>query len=181
MRTRARIGLALGGGGARGLAHLGVLKALQAHEIPIDMVAGTSIGALIGAAYALQPDAHALEQRTLEFVRSPQFNEVGLRFFKKKKDVENFFGQVASFVKERIVINLAPSRASLVGGWRLVKAVDFMLADGHFDDLQLPFVCVAAELTTGAEIVLRQGRLRAAVRASMSIPGFLPPVKFHGY
>lgn len=178
---RPRVGLALGGGGARGLAHIGVLKILEANHIPIDMIAGTSIGALVGAAYALEPRAAAVEKLALEFIRSNEFEKSGLELFKKKKEAENFFAQVATYVKERIIINLAHSRPSLVGGWRVTMAVDFIVADKSFDEVQVPLACVATDLTTGEEIVFREGRLRRAVAASMSIPGFLPPVNYHGY
>ncbi len=180
-RRRPRVGLALGGGGARGLAHIGVLKVLEAHGIPIDLIAGTSIGALIGAAYALEPDAEKLKNAAEAFVRSPAFYESGLTLFKKKKPAENFFAQVAEYMKDRLVINLAYSRLSLVGGWRAAKAVDFILPDKTFADLRLPFVCVATDLKTGKEVTFHKGSLRGAARASMSIPGFLPPVRSRDY
>lgn len=178
---RPRVGLALGGGGARGLAHIGVLKVFERHHLPIDMIAGTSIGALVGATYALHPQTSAVEKRALEFIYSEEFKESGLDLFKKKNAAENFFAQVATHVRERIVINLAHSRPSLVGGWRITKAVDFILDDKSFEDMKVPFACVATDLTTGEEIVFREGRIRRAVQASMSIPGFLPPVNLRGY
>ncbi len=178
---RPRLGLALGGGGARGLAHIGVLKIFEANHLPIDMIAGTSIGAMVGATYALHPQTSVVEKRALEFIHSPEFEESGLDLFKKKNAAENFFAQVATFVKERIVINLAHSRPSLIGGSRITQVVDFVLEDRDFEDTQIPFACVATDLTTGEEIVFREGRIRRAVQASMSIPGFLPPVNLHGY
>jgi NTE family protein len=173
--------LALGGGGARGLAHIGVLKVLESNQITVDVIAGTSIGALIGAVYALHPLAGPLEERARAFVHAPEFHESGLYLFKKKKAAENFFGQVAKYVKERVVINLAHSRPSLVGGWRVSRAVEFMIEDKNFDDCRLPFACVATDIATGNEVIFREGRLRQAVAASMSIPGFLPPVNYDGY
>ncbi len=179
-RKPPRIGLALGGGGARGLAHIGVLKVLEAHGIKIDVIAGSSIGALVGATYALEPQAALVEAKAAAFLESPSYEQSGLELFKKKKAAENFFGQVATFVKERIVINLAPSRPSLVGGWRIAKVAEFMLADKSFADLKIPFACVATDLDTGEEVVYQDGPLRETVQASMSIPGFLPPVYFRG-
>lgn len=179
-RKPPRIGLALGGGGARGLAHIGVLKVLEASGIKIDVIAGTSIGALVGATYALEPQAAAVAAKAEAFINSPSYEQSGLDLFKKKKAVENFFGQVATFVKERLVINLAASRPSLVGGWRIALVAEFMLADRAFADLKIPFACVATDLDTGEEVVYQTGPLREAVRASMSIPGFLPPVHYRG-
>ncbi|MGH7595490.1 MAG: patatin-like phospholipase family protein [bacterium] len=181
MSQKLKVGLALGGGGARGLAHVGVLKVLEAHQIPIDMIAGTSIGAIIGAFYALHPEAGKLEERAKAFVQAPEFQESGLDLFKKKKAAENFFGQVAKYVKERVVINLAHSRTSLVGGWRVSRAVEFMLEDQTFEQCRIPFACVAADLMNGEEVIFRKGSLRQAVSASMSIPGFLPPLMHDGH
>jgi len=174
---KLKIGLALGGGGARGLAHIGVLKVLEANKIPIDVIAGTSIGAMAGAVYALHLRASVLEERVQNFVQSPVFQQSGLTRFKKKKAEENFFGQVAKYVKERIVINLAHSRPSLVGGWRISRAVEFLIDDKNFEHCQIPFACVATDLISGKEIIFRKGNLRQAVAASISIPGFLPPVR----
>jgi len=177
---KLKIGLALGGGGARGLAHIGVLKTLEANKIPIDVIAGTSIGALAGAVYSLHLQASVLEERVQAFLQSPVFHESGLDLFKKKKAEENFFGQVAKYVKERIVINLAHSRPSLVGGWRISRAVEFLIDDKNFEDCQIPFACVATDLISGKEIIFRRGNLRQAIAASISIPGFLPPVRGNG-
>jgi NTE family protein len=177
---KLKIGLALGGGGARGLSHIGVLKVLEANQIPIDVIAGTSIGAIAGAVYSLHLNASVLEERALAFLQAPVFHESGLDLFKKKKAAENFFGQVAKYVKERIVINLAHSRPSLVGSWRVTRAVEFMIDDKTFENCRIPFACVATDLTTGEEVVFRRGSLRQAVAASMSIPGFLPPVRHDG-
>jgi NTE family protein len=121
-----------------------------------------------------------VEEKAAAFLESPSYEQSGLELFKKKKAAENFFGQVATFVKERLVINLAPSRASLVGGWRIAKVAEFMLADKTFADLKIPFAAVATDLDTGEEVVYQTGPLRQAVQASMSIPGFLPPVQYRG-
>jgi NTE family protein len=177
---KIKIGLALGGGGARGLAHIGVLKALEANRIPIDVIAGTSIGAIAGAVYSLHLNASVLEERALAFLQAPVFHQSGIELFQKKKAGENFFGQVAKYVKERIVINLAHSRPSLVGGWRVTRAVNFMIDDKTFESCRIPFGCVATDLITGEEVIFRRGSLRKAVAASMSIPGFLPPVEYDG-
>jgi len=78
MRSKPQIGLALGGGGARGIAHIGVLKVLEQEKIPIDLIVGTSVGALMGGAYALNPDAHALEEKLVEVLILIQNGGAGL-------------------------------------------------------------------------------------------------------
>jgi len=176
-----KIGLALGGGGARGLAHLSVLRVFEENRIPIAAIAGTSIGSIIGAAYALEPNIDKLQAQIVAFLQSPKFRESGLDLFKKKTAAENLFGQIATYLKERIVINLAPSRPSLVGPWRVSRAVEALLAGKSFADCRIPFACIATDLRTGEEVVFRDGDLRKAVQASMSIPGFLPPVEYDGH
>jgi NTE family protein len=79
MTRKAKIGLVLGGGGARGLAHIGVLKVLEREKIPVDLIAGTSMGALVGAAYAIEPDAIALEKKVTDFLANERSGSAGLK------------------------------------------------------------------------------------------------------
>jgi NTE family protein len=175
-----KVALTLGGGGARGLAHVGVLKVLQREGIRIDMVVGTSIGAVAGAIFAQTLDAESVHQRFRDFLLSPEFKNSGLDLFRKPEAAENFFGQVATYVKERIVINLAHSRPSLVKSWRLQKAIERMVDEANIEELKLTFAAVAGDLRTGQEVVFTEGSVRQAVAASSSIPGFLPPVELDG-
>ncbi|HHL73131.1 MAG TPA: patatin-like phospholipase family protein [Bacteroidetes bacterium] len=177
---RPKIGIALGGGGARGLAHVGVLKVLEKNDIPIDFIAGTSIGALIGSAYALRPNARLLHARMARFLESKEFHESGLSRFRRKEAAENFFGQVAKYVRERIVINLAHSRLSVVGAERLNRVIEVVLDDRLIEDSKIPLAIVATDLNTGEEVIFREGSVRHATVASASIPGFLPPVAYNG-
>ncbi len=178
---RPKIGLALGGGGARGLSHIGVLKILEAARVPIAMIAGTSIGALVGGCYALRPDAIELERRVREYIESPQFKNTGLDRFKRPEPAENFFGQVAKYVRERIVINLAHSRLSVVGADRMGRVVEAVLDDRRIEDTKIPLLIVATDLHTGDDCIMREGSIREAALASAAIPGFLPPVKQNGH
>jgi len=171
-----KVGLALGGGGARGLAHVGVLKVLEEAHVPIHCIAGTSIGAVVGGMYAQHPDSAYLEKKLWDYLSSRAYKESGLDYLQTKRDAENFFGQVASYVKERIIINIAHSRPSIVGGWRLFNTIDFLLEDGLIEETKIPFAAVAVDLVSGNEVVLRQGDIKRAVAASSSIPGFLPPL-----
>lgn len=173
---RPKIGLALGGGGARGVAHIGVLKVLEQHGIAIDFIAGTSIGAIIGGAYAVTPRSAQLEERVRKFVQSEAYEKSGLQYLTLKEPAENFWAQISRSVRERIVINLAPSKASVVSSVRLKSIVEFVLPTARIEETQIPLAVVATDLATGAEIILREGDLRQAALASASIPGFLPPV-----
>jgi len=176
-----KIALALGGGGARGCAHIGVIKALERANIPIDIVTGSSIGSIVGALYATTGSAAAVEKRFNEFITSEAYQKSGLDLFKRKEDAENFFGQVASTIKERVVVNLAQSKTSLVGRNRLQYVMDFLIPEGRIEETPIPFYPVASNILNGKRVIFREGDMRTIVSASASIPGFLPPYRVNGY
>lgn len=146
-RARSGIALALGGGAARGWAHIGVLRALDEAGIEIDMIAGTSIGALVGGCY-LAGKLDELE----EFARSLTKRRI--------------FG----------LLDLHLGGNGLLGGLKLTARMQEHLAGVTFSDLPKPFVCIAAEIRTGHEIWLSSGSLVNAMRASYSLPGVFEPV-----
>ena len=93
MKKGFKVGLALGGGGARGCAHIGVMKALKSHSVPIDLVVGTSIGAIIGGYYCLNPDVNALERSFLELVNHPRI-----------RNLESFFAQASEDSDKKFIV-----------------------------------------------------------------------------
>ncbi|EKF19724.1 patatin [Nitratireductor pacificus pht-3B] len=145
------IALALGGGAARGWAHIGVLRALDEAGIPIGMIAGTSIGALVGGCY-LAGKLDELE----EFARSLTKRRI--------------FG----------LLDINFGGSGLFGGMKLTARMQEHLEGVTFDDLSKPFVCVAAEIRTGHEIWLSSGSLITAMRASYALPGVFEPVVCNG-
>jgi NTE family protein len=145
-RWHPKIGLILGGGVARGFAHIGALRTLLKHGIVPDIVIGTSIGAVVGAAY-LAGKLDVME----EWARSLN------RF------------RIMSYLDFRV-------SAGLINGNRLVAALNEHLGDINIEDLDRPFLAVATDLATGHEVWLRQGPLVEALRASFSLPGIFPPV-----
>ncbi len=179
---RLKTALVLGGGGARGLAHIGVLKVLRAHRIPIDIVTGTSIGALVGALYAYKQDVPWLEERVRTFLGSERFIKAGSRYFKQqaRHEPDDLLHQLSQEIKKRVVINLAAHRVSLMKGERLQLTVDELIPNVEFGELQLPFACSAAELNSGKCQTFTSGHLRKALRASASIPGIIPPLEHKG-
>jgi NTE family protein len=178
---RPKIGLALGAGGARGLAHIGVLKIFEQENIPIDFIAGTSIGALIGAMYALNPDAAAVEKKMFDYINSPGYKKAHLERFTKGKEADGLFAHLATFLTERIVINLAPSLISLVSNKKLKQALLCMINETDIKKTEIPFSAVASDLVSGREVVLNSGNIITAIISSGSIPGFLPPVSMSDY
>ncbi len=147
-----KIGYALGGGGARGLAHIGVLKVLEKHGVFPDVIAGTSIGALVGALYASGLKAAEIEQIALHID------------WKRLAPLTDF----------------TLSRSGFIRGRRIVLLLESILGHLSFSELKLPFACVATDIMTGEEVVLRHGSVVEAVRATISIPGILTPARIGG-
>ncbi|MBK6741883.1 MAG: patatin-like phospholipase RssA [Hydrogenophilales bacterium] len=147
---RPRVGLALGSGSARGWAHIGVIRALEEAGVRPDLVCGTSIGALVGAAYAAG-ELERLERWVL-----------GL-------EIGNVFGFAD------VSLN-----AGLLKGDRLMQFLRNNFADRPIEQLELPFAAVATSLQTGAEVWLQSGSTLDAVRASIALPGIFTPVRREG-
>jgi len=145
--TGRAVGLVLSGGGAKGYAHIGVIRALEEAGIPIDMIAGTSMGSVVSAAYAMGLGPSELVRRNKElFRRYRPFREYTIPFL------------------------------SLVKGRRLDAVIRAFFGDARIEDLRLPFFCVSTNLTAAEPFLHARGPLGKAVRASVSIPGVLPPV-----
>jgi NTE family protein len=151
--AKMRIGLALGGGGAKGLAHIGVLKVLEEEGIPIDLVSGSSFGAFIGALYAMGYDSVRLCDTVTRIL-----NPSALRSF-----------LTASLFKF--------SLTSLLGSRGVEKGLRGVFGQTDFKDLRLPFAAVAVDLNSGSPITLKDGPVYLAVRASVSIPGIFSPLR----
>lgn len=138
------IALALGGGGVRGVAHIGVLRALEAHGFKIKAIAGTSAGGLVGAVYAAGKTTQEIEKAA------------------KEMDQNRSFGRDAD------------DRPSLLGLSSIAKKLSELLADRTFDELQIPYAATAVNLQSGKEIILRKGKVLDAVLATIAIPGVFP-------
>ena len=178
---KIKIGLVLGGGGARGLGHIGVLKALKKHSIPIHMVAGTSIGAVIGAMYAATLDPHWIENKFKEFIESEAYKKIGLhRLVPTSQPNSSIFQMAATYMKNQIIINLANERLGILKQERLSEIIDFMLPVKTFEELKIPFSCLAVDLNSGEDVVFNSGNLIEAIVASSAIPGYIPPIEKDG-
>jgi NTE family protein len=180
---RPKIGLVLSGGGARGCAHVGVLQVLEELRVPVDFVVGTSMGAIVGGAYAYGLSTEELEACVVRsggrmpwsalLMDSPSRDRESFR--RKEEDL----GFLVDFgLGYRDGQFRLPK--GILQGQNLELELLQMLPEAHdmqsFDDLRLPFRAVAVDLATGAEVILRSGNLPIALRASMSLPGVLAPV-----
>jgi NTE family protein len=178
--NRPRIGLALGGGSAKGLAHIGVLRWFEEHRIPIDVVSGTSMGGLVGGAYAsgLTPAELAAMMKStdwdLMFLADSPFQ---YKTFRRKQDKRAYPSQLEFGLKHGFSLP-----EGLNPGQQVALMLDRIALPYYdlasFDDLPTPFRCVATDLRTGDMIVLSKGRLSLAMRATMSLPAVFAPVAY---
>jgi len=176
-----KVGLALGGGGARGLAHLGVLKAFEQKGIPVDMIAGTSMGAIVGAVYVQNPDAGAVIERFRSYLRKSDYEVAGLQdIVPPEEEPVPVIQRFARTIAKRIHISSMGSRSSLLKPDVLNEAICYLIDDGRIEDASIPFGAVATDLNSGEAILVRKGSIRRAARWSALIPAFLPPERHEG-
>ena len=177
--SRPSIGLVLSGGGARGAAHVGVLRVLEELEIPIDCIAGTSMGAVVGGFYAAGWSPDDIERELLAIDWAELFRGEAPRrnlSFRRKEDDLRYIDFDAGLREGKIVLPHGAAASSVLDFLLRSKTLD--VAGIHdFDRLAIPFRALAADLATGDEVVLDSGELSRAIRASMSIPGVFPPVE----
>jgi NTE family protein len=177
---RPRIALALGGGGARGLAHVSVIKELERKQIPIDCIAGTSMGALIGGLYASGMSIEDIEKMVTTLDWPATFDDSldrPERSFRRKRDDDlSLLNAKPGVGKSGIKIT-----SGLLAGETIMLLLERLSNEasrsGNFDQLVIPFRAVATDINSGEAVVLKSGNLAIAMRASMSIPGVLRPVK----
>ena len=176
-----KVALVLGGGGARGLAHAGVLKALEVVGIEIELIVGCSFGALLGGMYARNPDADAVQERLYEFMHTDVFRNLGLGAIQKRSvPSDDSLRQITRNIKDWMLLNVLAKRISLLKRERLQNAVNFLIDDIKFSQLSIPFACNATDIITARPVLFTEGGLRTAIAASMTIPGFFPPLEWKG-
>ena len=176
---KSRTGIALAGGGAKGLAHIGFLEILRGNGIPIDIISGTSIGAVIGAAYALEPDIEKLKATLRILIESDVFRDLKLDKFKTVKE-DNWFDRIRNKMKISLTFAEAATRPSLIPEIQVLRLFDELFGEKTFEDTEIPFAAVALDLNSGEDVLFREGLIRDAVRASTAIPGIFPTVNIHG-
>ncbi len=181
--SRPRVGLVLSGGGARGLSHVGVLKVLEAERIPIDAIAGTSMGAIVGGLYASGMSAADLERELLAVEWDSVFaSRVDRQHLSQRRKEEDFEISTALEFGIRGAELLPPTGAvSSRGLETLLRRYTLPVrAVQQFDQLPIPFRAVATDLESGAAVVLDRGDLALALRSSMSVPAVFPPTEVEG-
>ncbi len=178
-RPRAKIGIALEGGGALGLAHIGVLQWFEDHHIPIDYIAGTSMGGLVGGLYATGKTPKELqeivEQQNWDIIIGGKTPYQDLSY-RRKEDNRDY----PTFIQIGLKSGLSLP-AGLNAGHQISLLIDRETLPyanlKSFDDLPIPYRCVATDLVSGKEVVFKDGSLPQAMRATISIPGLFNPVR----
>ena len=151
MAEKKTVSLALGSGGARGLAHIGAIKWLNEHNYEIQSIAGSSMGALVGGIYAIG-----------------------------KLDVYSNWVKALDRTDVIRLLDFAYSRTGLFSGERIMQKLKDMLGDARIEDLPISFTAVATDIDNGREVWINEGSLFDAIRASIAIPSVFTPVKYHG-
>lgn len=147
-----KVGLALSSGAAKGLAHIGVLEVLEKEGIPVNMIAGTSMGAIIGAMYAQGKNASQIKEVALDL----------------------------GWKKLAHLLALTPPKTGFLSGRKIKARLKEIIGEVDFADLRMPFACVATDIMTGEEVVIKQGPVLEAVIASMSLPVIFKAARWQG-
>ncbi|WP_421919800.1 patatin-like phospholipase family protein [Marinifilum sp.] len=180
-KKRPKIGLVLSGGGAKGFAHVGVLKVIDELEIPIDYIAGTSMGSIIGGFYAIGYSAEQIEEMILSQNWDKLLADEISRKYVPFHEKQNYERHVLSFPIKPKGIQL-PS--GIVKGQNVINLFERLSIDYHdvtdFKKLPIPFVCVATDIESGEAVILDKGYLPEAMRASMAIPTVFSPIEIGG-
>ncbi len=176
--------LNLGGGGARGMAHIGVIRALAQESISYDMIVGISMGAVVGANYALDPNIDRVEKKIVTHLTSEKFQDSLLGSWRsgsgdtsKRKlllRINRIYRQTGLF--SRLLLT-----NGILSEEDIKEAVYQIIPDVNFEDLEIPFACAAVSLEKGEIKIFKEGPLRPAVLASISMPLVFPPVNIDGH
>lgn len=171
--------LVLGGGGARGLAHIGVLKVLEEIGCRPDLIVGCSIGAIVGGMYAQNPDSLFIEREVNRYFASEEYQNLNIRIMERNLSQEgedDFLNQIARNLQKRVLLNLVANRQAILKEDKFSHTIDYFISDGDIAETEIPFACNATDLIKGEPVLFTMGAIRTAIKASSTIPGYLAPV-----
>ncbi len=182
MRGKKKIGLVLGGGGARGLAHIGVIKVLESEGLTPDIIIGTSVGAIVGGALACGMNSKEIEKRLHEFLESDLYQSSQLKTMGDAGHVkeQRLSKRIQSYFQTRIRLAQAIFRPGILDICEIEQFINFFIPDIDIEETRIPFRAVATDLVKGECAVLRKGSLRKSILASSAVPGALEPVELNG-
>jgi NTE family protein len=176
---RKRVGLALGGGGARGLAHIGVLRVFEKEGIPIDLIVGSSIGALVGGTYASGSSSDELQKKASDYLNSTEFQSSAIKAFEAShaKGEISLTQKVQTFLRNHFYLIQAMFKPGILSNEDFQSTIDYFVPDIQIEETRIPFRAVATDLVSGEQITFSKGSLRQAVMASCAVPGAIAPLK----
>lgn len=178
--TKPFLGIALGGGGVRGAAHVGVLQELDEAGIAIDMVAGVSAGAVVGAMYAHSLDGKWVEDQFRKVWASARFQDVAAKRFIQSGPSDSWIHKIRKNLTEHVLAIMSLHRSSIMTNDGLREILRMLIPTQTFDQMQIPLKIVSTDIETGDDIILDKGDLMDALVKSCAIPGIMEPVEDEG-
>jgi NTE family protein len=181
---KKKVGFVLGGGGARGLAHLGALEAMNDKGIVPAQLVGSSIGALLGAIYATTGDIHAAITKVFDYFHCDCYAKIKFDFLKQTEESglnDGLLDGLSRYLRKKFFYNVVlANQLSFVGRDDYLENIAWLIDDIDIKDTKIPLAVVCTDLRSGWEVVLTEGSLRQAVAASAAIPGIFPPIRHGG-
>lgn len=182
MNVSRRVALALGAGGARGLAHVGILERLEKAGVKIDYISGSSIGSIVGALYCLYGDIKQVEKKIKEVIQDKELSKGWEGFVPVRPDNDGpeagrLFDEFKAFVSRQFLKLAIISKPSLASRKDLMRPLERLFGNYTADDLKIPFSACTVDLVSGKELYLHAGKLSEMVYCSSAIPGVFPPFK----
>jgi NTE family protein len=164
------------------MAHIGVLQALEEAGLPIDVITGTSMGAIIGGMYAARPEAEQVRKQFKAYLKSDIYRRSRLDFAIEREQVdgEGLFYRYSQLARKKLFLTLSMTKLAFVSQETADKSFAFLLPDVNLEQMPIPFATSSLDLHSCQEVVLSQGPLRRAVAATSALPGVLPPVELNG-
>lgn len=179
---RGEFVLALSGGGGRGLAHLGVLEALEEHDLRPAAIVGTSSGALFGAMYAITPDIASVRERVIAYLRSDVFQDLGLPPLEgeDEESEDSWLARLGSLTRQTLIYSRALTSTAVANTDALIAMARTLCGDKPFAAAKIPLYVTAVSFPAGECRLFSEGDLPCALAASMAIPGVFDPVRIGG-
>lgn len=174
--TMPLLGIALGGGGVRGAAHVGVLQEIDSAGIKIDRIAGVSAGAVIGCLYAYSQDAKWIEDHFRNIWSSQSLSGLTSKTFFDNGSTKSFIGAVKRTLTDYVIALISLHRNSLIKNDQLREILELLVPVNNFDQLKIPLKIISTDITSGKDLISEEGNLIDALIKSCSIPGIMEPV-----
>ena len=174
--TMPLLGIALGGGGVRGAAHVGVLQEIDSAGIKIDRIAGVSAGAVIGCLYAYSLDGKWVEDHFRNILSSQSLSGLTSKIFFDNGSTKSFVGGIKRTLTDYVIALISLHRNSLIKNDQLREILELLVPVDNFDQLKIPLKIISTDIASGKDVISEEGNLIDALIKSCSIPGIMEPV-----